>query len=70
MKRKITDILEDMDKLDEIEITDELVDILKDHFKEEISNNDHGEDEQVAKGINDLIIGNRGKTDNGQQDRV
>lgn len=38
MKRKITDILEDMDKLDEIEITDELVDILKDHFKEEIGN--------------------------------
>lgn len=36
MKRRITDILEDMDRLDDVVITDELVDILRDHFKEEI----------------------------------
>tara|TARA_Y100000768_G_C23940979_1_gene665108 strand:+ start:372 stop:503 length:132 start_codon:yes stop_codon:yes gene_type:complete len=36
MKRKITDILEDMDRLDQVVITDELVDILRDHFKGEV----------------------------------
>lgn len=36
MKRKITEIMEDMDRLEEVEISGEFVDILKDYFREEI----------------------------------
>lgn len=37
MKRKITDILEDMDKLENIDISDEFIEKMRDIYKEEIA---------------------------------
>ena len=47
IRRQITDILEDMDRLDEVVITDDLVNILRSHFKEEIK---HEEQDKAPVG--------------------
>ena len=73
MKRKISEIMEDMDKLEKIEITDELIEKLKDHFKDEIASDkkEKSENEKVAQGSLDNIIQKKiGNTDHGQSDRV
>ena len=37
-KHKISDIMEEMDRVEKVEISDELIEILKEHFKEDIKN--------------------------------
>jgi hypothetical protein len=72
-KRKITDIMEEMDRVEKVEISDELIEILKEHFKEDIESekNEKSEIEKVARGIDDNTwINNQGNNDNGQSDRV
>lgn len=72
-KRKITDIMEEMDRVEKVEISDELIEILKEHFKEDIESEKHekSEIEKVARGIDDNTwINNQGNNDNGQSDRV
>lgn len=74
MKRKITEIMEDMDQLEKVEISGELVDTLKDYFREEIETeniNKKSHDEKVAKGAVDNLAGsNRGNAEHGQSDRI
>lgn len=50
MKRKIRDIMNEMDKIEKVEITRDLLDGLKDYFKEEI---------QSVENKNKEIIKNR-----------
>ncbi|QDK42381.1 hypothetical protein DOM21_13190 [Bacteriovorax stolpii] len=72
-KRSIIDIMEDMDRVEEIEITDDLVDTLRDYFKEEIESEDleNDENEKVAKGLDDSFINtDEGDAENGESDRV
>jgi hypothetical protein len=72
-KRKITDIMEEMDRVEKVEISDELIEILKEHFKEDIENEkkEKSEIEKVARGIDENSwINNQGNKDNGQSDRV
>ena len=72
-KRSIVDIMEDMDRLEEIEITDDLADTLRDYFKEEIESEDleNDENEKVAKGLDDSFINtDKGNAENGESDRV
>ena len=72
-KRKISDIMEEMDRVEKVEISDELIEILKDHFKEDIENEkkEKSEIEKVARGISENAwINNQGNKDNGQSDRV
>ena len=71
-KRKISDIMEEMDRVEKVEISDELIEILKDHFKEDIENEkkEKSEIEKVARGISENVwINNQGNKDNGQSDR-
>lgn len=68
MKRKITDILEDMDKLENIDISDELIEKMRDIYKEEIAEDQREQNEKVASGLNQ--IAEKENTDNGQQDRI
>ncbi len=53
MKKTYMEIMEAMDGLEEVVISDELIDILKDHFKEEIDadkkKKNQEQDEKVAK---------------------
>lgn len=35
-KRKITDIMEEMDRVEKVEISDELIEKIKEHFKDDI----------------------------------
>lgn len=69
-KRSIIEIMDDMDRLEKIEITDELADTLKDYFKEEIEseNLEKEQNEKVAKGC--LVGIDKGNIENGQSDRV
>lgn len=72
-KRTIIDIMDDMDRLEKIEISDELADTLKDYFKEEIDseNNERSQDEKVAKvSVDNLIEQLKGNIKNGQSDRI
>lgn len=72
-KRSIIEIMDDMDRLEKIEITDELADTLKDYFKDEIEseNSEKDQNEKVAKGLVDNLVGlEKGNNDNGQSDRV
>ncbi|MBY0414681.1 MAG: hypothetical protein K2Q18_10965 [Bdellovibrionales bacterium] len=72
-KRSIIEIMDDMDRLEKIEITDELADTLKDYFKDEIDseNLEKEQNEKVAKGLFDDLIGlDKGNNENGQSDRV
>jgi hypothetical protein len=72
-KRSIIEIMDDMDRLEKIEITDELADTLKDYFKEEIEseNLEKEQNEKVAKGLVDSLVGlDKGNNENGQSDRV
>ena len=68
MKRKITDILEDMDKLENIDISDEFIEKMRDIYKEEIAEDQREQNEKVASGLNH--IEKKENTDNGQQDRI
>ena len=73
MNRKISEIMEDMDRLEKVEISGELIDTLKDHFKEEIESEkkDKSDDEKAAKSISeDLIEKNTGNAEDGQSDRI
>ena len=73
MNRKISEIMEEMDRLEKVEISGELIDPLKDHFKEEIESekNDKADDEKAAKSIReDLIENNKGNVEDGQSDRI
>ena len=72
-KRSIIEIMDDMDRLEKIEITDELADTLKDYFKDEIEseNLEKEQNEKVAKGLVDSLVGlDKGNKENGQSDRV
>ncbi len=72
-KRSIIEIMDDMDRLEKIEITDELADTLKDYFKDEIEseNSEKEQNEKVAKGLFDDLVGlDKGNNENGQSDRV
>ena len=72
-KRSILDIMDDMDRLEKIEISDELVDTLKDYYKEEIEseNLEKNNNEKVAKGLVDNLAGlDKGNIENGQSDRI
>jgi len=72
-KRSIIEIMDDMDRLEKIEITDELADTLKDYFKDEIDseNLEKEQNEKVAKGLVDSLVGlDKGNKENGQSDRV
>lgn len=72
-KRSILDIMDDMDRLEKIEISDELVDTLKNYYKEEIEseNSEKNENEKVAKGLVDNIVGlDKGSIENGESDRI
>ena len=72
-KRSIIEIMDDMDRLEKIEITDELADTLKDYFKDEIEseNLEKEQNEKVAKGLVDSLVGlDKGNNENGQSDRV
>jgi flagellar biosynthesis regulator FlbT len=72
-KRKITDIMEEMDRVEKVVISDELIEILKEHFKEDIENEkkEKSEIEKVASGVDkNTWINNQGNKDNGQSDRV
>jgi hypothetical protein len=67
------DIVEEMDRVEKVEISDELVEILKEHFREDIEQEkrEKAENEKVAAGISqDAWIGNQGNLDNGESDRV
>ena len=71
--RSIIEIMDDMDRLEKIEITDELADTLKDYFKDEIEseNLEKEQNEKVAKGLVDSLVGlDKGNKENGQSDRV
>lgn len=73
MKRPINEILEDMDRLEKVEISNELIDSLKDHFKEEIESEkkEKSENERVARSALDNFVEKKiGNTDHGQPDRV
>lgn len=70
---RIMDIVEEMDRVEKVEISDELVEILKEHFREDIEQEkrEKAENEKVAAGISqDAWIGNQGNLDNGESDRV
>lgn len=72
-KRSIIEIMDDMDRLEKIEITDELADTLQDYFKVEIEseNSEKEQNEKVAKGLFDDLIGlDKGNDENGQSDRI
>lgn len=70
MKRKIREIMDEMDKIEKVEIPNDLLDDLSDYFKDEIESeeNKNSDDEKVASSIEHLI--NKGHTEDGQQDRV
>lgn len=70
---RIMDIVEEMDRVEKVEISDELVEILKEHFREDIEQEkrEKAENEKVAASISqDAWIGNQGNLDNGESDRV
>lgn len=72
-KRSIIDIMNDMDNLEKIEISDELADTLKDYFKEEIESENLEKDvnEKVARGLGDNLIGtDKGIVENGESNRI
>lgn len=65
--------MEEMDRVEKVEITDELISILKERFKEDIENekSEKSEIEKVARGIDgNTWINNQGNNDNGQSDSV
>lgn len=69
-KRSIIEIMDDMDRLEKIEISDELIDTLKDYFKDEIESDDSDKNEKVAKGLVDNLVGKKkGNIENDQSDR-
>lgn len=70
MKRKIRDIMNEMNKIEKIEITNDLLDDLQDYFKDEIESEDinNSDNEKVASGIEHLT--DKGSVENGQQDRI
>lgn len=70
MKRKIRDIMNEMNKIEKVEITNDLLDDLQDYFKDEIESEDSSNsgNEKVASGIEHLI--DKGIVDNGKQDRI
>lgn len=72
MKKTYMEIMEEMDRLEEVVISDELVDVLKDHFKEEIESDQKkkNENEQVAQGHLADSAKKNGDLENGQSDRV
>lgn len=70
---RIMDIVEEMDKVEKVEISDELVEILKEHFREDIEQEkrEKAENEKAAASISqDAWTGNQGNLDNGESDRV
>ncbi len=70
MSRKISEILEDMDRLEEIEISDELINSIKDEFKDEIEQ-EIVPDEKVAIGTSDhVVIAAKDNQDHGKSDRI
>lgn len=72
-KRKITEIMEDMDRLEKVEISDELADTLKEYFKDEIEKekNHDLENKKVARGVSKSVrINNQEKIDHGQSSRI
>jgi hypothetical protein len=72
-KRSIIEIMDDMDRLEKIEITDEFAGTLKNYFKDEIEseNSEKDQNEKAAKGIFDDLVGlDKGNDENGQSDRV
>lgn len=72
-KRKITEIMEDMDRLEKVEISDELADTLKEYFKDEIEKekSHDSENEKVASSISESVrINNQEKIDHGQSSRI
>jgi hypothetical protein len=72
-KRSIIEIMDDMDRLEKIEISDELINTLKDYFEEEINSEDSeiNHNGKVAKGLVENLEGiNKGNIENGQSDRI
>lgn len=69
MKRKLKDIMNDMDKIEKVEITDDLLDDLRDYFKEEIESEKitDSDNEKVASGLHKDNLWNE---DHGQQERI
>lgn len=72
-KRSIIEIMDDMDRLEKIEITDELAETLKDYFKDEIDeeNLEKEQNKKIAKGLVENLVGQeKGNIENGQSDRI
>lgn len=72
-KRSIIEIMDDMDRLEKIEITDELAETLKDYFKDEIDeeNLEKEQNKKIAKGLVENLAGQeKGNIENGQSDRI
>jgi len=67
MKRKIRDIMNEMDKIEKVEIPSDLLDELQDYFKEEIESEKKSDDEKAARGISDNNVRDEGY---GEQDRI
>ncbi len=74
MTKTYLEIMEEMDRLEEVIISDELVDILKDHFKEQIEadqkKKNQTQNEKVAKGHLGNSVKNSGDMEYGQSDRI
>ena len=69
-KGKFTEIMEEMDSLEKVKISDDLIDTLRDYFKDEVEK-EVLEDEKVAKGSFDNLNDSKpGSDEDGQSDRV
>ncbi len=68
MKRKIRDIMNEMDELEKIEISDGFIEKMREIYKDEIAEDERRENEKVASGINSMA--HKGQINDGQQDRI
>ncbi len=68
MKRKIRDIMNEMDELENVEVSDEFIEKMREIYKDEIEEDVCKDNEKVASGIN-LVVHN-GKISDGLQDRL
>ena len=70
MNRKITEILDDMDQLEKIEISDELIDSIKDAFEDELEQ-EIVPNEKVAIGTSEhAIIASKDNQDHAESNRI
>lgn len=68
MKRKIRDIMNEMDELEKIEISDGFIERMREVYKDEIAEDERRENEKVASGVNSMA--HKGQINDGQQDRI